>query len=177
MLDTVDFINLTDFLLKPYSKTDPPELHSRIEKASNIDDLKDLKQHIPESNWTRYFSDLVDCEDGYLQKRWKQLYDLRCKVAHNSIIDKSDLVNIKILVSDLEVKLQDGIKKLPQLKVPETQVSKSPQMRRAMLKKSVCLLFGLRDLTPRRRLRPGLISTNKGTRLTSPAKADCSSRG
>ncbi len=119
VLESVDFIHLADFLLKPYSNKDPNELFLRLKKAESVDEFKDLRQYVPESNWTRYFSGLVDCNDGYLKSRWGELYDLRCIVAHNAAIRKCDLARIKELICELEPKIQDGINKLPQLKVAE----------------------------------------------------------
>jgi hypothetical protein len=80
-------------------------------------------QHVvPKSNWSRYFAGLVDCDDDYLNKRWAELYDLRCKVAHNAIIARSDLDRITILVGELKSKLEDAIKRLPQVQVPESEI-------------------------------------------------------
>lgn len=122
VLHNVDFIHLSEFLLRPYANGNIQELYTKLKKATTITDLEELKKFGPESNWTRYFSSLVDCDDGYLQKRWTDLYELRCKVAHNAIINRSEFDRIKTLVGEIEPKLQDAINKLPQLKVPEAEV-------------------------------------------------------
>ena len=115
------FIHLADFLIKPYSSKSTQELHTQLANASDADDLATLQQYIPTSNWQRYFSSLVNCEDSYLNKRWAELYDLRCKVAHNAIITKTDLDRINELVSDLQIKLEEAIQKLPQVSVPQEE--------------------------------------------------------
>lgn len=122
VLHTIDFIHLADFLLKPYSKRSAGEILTELKKASTAKEIDAVKALLPDSNWTRYFSHLVDCEDGYLKKRWEDLYELRCAVAHNAIIKKADLERISTLVQELQVKLEDAINKLPQVKVPADEV-------------------------------------------------------
>ncbi len=122
VLHTVDFIQLADFLLRPYSNTSSEELQTRIKNAQTVEDLTALKACISQSNWSRYFSALVECDDGYLKKRWEELYELRCKVAHNAIVNKSDFERVQALVNELEGKLENAINKLPQVKVPEAEV-------------------------------------------------------
>ena len=78
VLHTIDFSHLANLLLRPYSNTSTEDLHERITNAQTVEDLTALKSCIPQSNWSRYFSVLVECDDGYLKKRWEELYDLRC---------------------------------------------------------------------------------------------------
>jgi uncharacterized protein YutE (UPF0331/DUF86 family) len=121
-LHKTDFSELASFLLKPYTNKRIEELYERLRTAESTEHLAELKEYIPESNWKRYFSGLVACEDSYLKKRWDELYELRCKVAHNAIIDKNDLDRIAIIAEELRVKLSDAIEKLPQVKVPAEEV-------------------------------------------------------
>lgn len=123
VLHNVDFIHLADFLIKPYSNTSPLELNKKIRGATTIEDLGIIKTLLPESNWNRYFSSLVSCEDSFLQRRWSELYELRCKVAHNAIVTRQDFEQISTLAKELEEKLIDALNKLPQVKVPETEVN------------------------------------------------------
>lgn len=122
VLHTIDFIHLADFLLNPYSTKTSAELIAFASKATTLEELEILKAQLPESNWKRYFAALVDCEDLYLRKRWEQLYELRCKVAHNAIINKIDRDSILSLVSELQIKLEDAIAKLAQVRVPSEEV-------------------------------------------------------
>lgn len=121
-LHTIDFIHLADFLLKPYSKRSVSEILAELKVVNTPEELEAVKAQVPESNWTRYFSSLVDCDDAYLKKRWQDLYELRCAVAHNAIIKKADLELITTLVRELEVKLEDAINKLPQVNVPAEEI-------------------------------------------------------
>jgi hypothetical protein len=72
VLHQIDFINLADFLFKPYQTKDTKELFQIISDAKSKDDLnlEDLKTFEAKSNWQKYFSKIVDCTDEYLDKRW-----------------------------------------------------------------------------------------------------------
>jgi hypothetical protein len=61
---------------------------------------------------------LVDCDDNYIQKRWDELYDLRCKLAHNVILRKEDLDRIIVLCDEVEEKLQKAIDSIERIEVP-----------------------------------------------------------
>lgn len=109
-----DFIQLANFLFDDYVTKPTNDLMDKIEKIMDINELnlEDLKRFIPKSNWERYFSSIVDCEDVYLKSRWKNLYELRCKVAHNNILKKEDFELICVLVADLKAKLEIAIDNL-----------------------------------------------------------------
>lgn len=123
VLHNVDFIHLADFLIKPYSNTSQDDLNKKIKVANSVDDLEAIKSLLPLSNWNRYFSSLVNCDDSYLQKRWSELYDLRCKVAHNAIVSKNDFEQIMALSTDLNDKLSAALLKLPQVSVPGGEIT------------------------------------------------------
>src|SRR5262249_9796530 len=105
VLHTIDFIHLADFLVKPYSKKSTHDLHAKLKAAQKLEDFKALKAYIPESNWTRYFSKLVACEDSFVSRRWAELYELRCKVAHNALVTKLDYERVTELVDELRGRL------------------------------------------------------------------------
>jgi uncharacterized protein YutE (UPF0331/DUF86 family) len=122
VLHSVDFIHLKDFLLKPYSDKTPHELLEGMRKAATLEQFIAVQGSLPRSNWSRYFSALVDCDDDYLRKRWDELYDLRCKVAHNALVTKTDLDRITLLIGELQGKIESAIQKLPQVRVPVDEV-------------------------------------------------------
>ncbi|WP_446334608.1 hypothetical protein [Coleofasciculus sp. G1-WW12-02] len=119
----VDFIHLSDFLFKPYHNQAIDELYNKIKKAKRPEDLSidELNNFIPKSNWQRYFSDLVEYEDSQLQKKWEELYQLRCKVAHNNTITKDEFVKIEFLVRELKKKLQTAVDKLDKIEISEEE--------------------------------------------------------
>jgi hypothetical protein len=119
-LHQIDFMHLGDFLFKAYQTRDVSELYQKLDGAQNIGDLnlEELKEFTARSNWERYFSSVVDCTDEYLDKRWKQLYDLRCMVAHNAIIGRAEYDRIVQLVSEVSEYLQKAVENLDKIHVP-----------------------------------------------------------
>jgi hypothetical protein len=124
VLHTLDFCHLGDFLFSKYSTRAPDDLYQQIKQARRPEDLDlaSLKDCLPRSNWQRYFSALVSCEDGYLNSRWKELYELRCLVAHNAMLTRGDMEKIERLVSEVRPKLVEAINKLPSVSVPEDEM-------------------------------------------------------
>lgn len=121
VLHSVDFIHLADFLVKPYSKIPTKELYAKIRTAKTIEDIERLRTDLPTSNWQRYFASLVKCEDSFLQKRWENLYELRCMVAHNAIFTRTDFLRTCELADELLPLLENALQKLPQVTVPSDE--------------------------------------------------------
>ncbi|MCF2855913.1 hypothetical protein L1286_00390 [Pseudoalteromonas sp. SMS1] len=116
----VDFIHLADFLFKPYSIHDTKSLIDKLDSAKSIEslNLEQLKSYVPKSNWQRYFSEIVDCEDTFIKSRWEKLYDLRCLIAHNAIVTKQDYEKIKLLVDEVSNRLVKAIQEIDKISVP-----------------------------------------------------------
>ncbi len=121
ILYSIDFIDLTRFLLRPYSKSTDQDIYAKLKKANTIEELEEIKAIVPQSNWERYFSRLVACEDGWLNTRWNKLYDYRCMIAHNSGFTKSDLEQCDLLIGEVKPKLEEALSKLPQVSVAEDE--------------------------------------------------------
>src|SRR5262249_55881546 len=94
----------------------------RLKEVKTPEDAASLQDFIPQSNWKRYFGGLVDCDDSYLDSRWKKLYELRCKVAHNALMTGKDLEDAQKLIAEVKPKLLDAIAKLPRVTVPREGV-------------------------------------------------------
>ncbi|MBI1937010.1 MAG: hypothetical protein HYS25_02695 [Ignavibacteriales bacterium] len=120
ILYQIDFIHLSDFLFKNYQRGNINELYIQIRNANAITELnlEELKTYLIKSNWDRFFSSIVDCDDNYIQKRWEELYELRCKIAHNVILRKDDLDRIIKLSDEVEEKLQKAIDNIERIEIP-----------------------------------------------------------
>ncbi len=122
VLHQLDFIELNDILFKSYQSKEKSndELYKILKQTKNSDDLNlsELKEFIPKSNWQRYFSPIVKCEDSWLESKWKELYELRCKVAHNAEVTKDDFEKIKQSVDDIEKLLTEAFNKRNEVEVP-----------------------------------------------------------
>lgn len=122
VLYRVDFIHLGQFLFAPYSGGSVQELYAKLHSAKTVEDLTALQSRIPKSNWQRYFSAFVPCDDSYLRSRWEKLYELRCKVAHNALMTANDAVQIQKLIDELKPKIDAAIRTLPEVTVPREEV-------------------------------------------------------
>ncbi|WNC88877.1 HEPN domain-containing protein [Paraburkholderia sp. FT54] len=122
-LHDVDFDTLIDYLTKPYASDTAESMHKYIRglnpasldaAKANIDQLKAM---IPQSNWSRYFSQIVECEDTLLRSKWGELYLLRCKVAHNTYLSAQEFERVLKLANDLDLIISSAIAKLEQVKI------------------------------------------------------------
>lgn len=119
-----DFKDLSTFLFDEYRTLDIKALNEKIRSLENEGDevsLSELKGFLPKSNWERYFREHVDCESSYLEVRWERLYKLRCKIAHNNFFTKDDYDQMTSLISEVKPKIEDAIKNLDKVEVPEEE--------------------------------------------------------
>lgn len=122
ILHSTDFIQLADFLFKPYANQSVDKLLRKLknDELSNLN--KDfVETFIPKSNWERYFSSLVNCDDNYLKKRWERLYELRCLVAHNSFFTKKNLKEVKDLCKDIRDILSKAMDEIGMINIPQNE--------------------------------------------------------
>ncbi|MDW6093081.1 HEPN domain-containing protein [Vibrio rhizosphaerae] len=112
-----DFITINDLLFKDYPSK---QIDSMVLNKIKQGELKpkDIEKYIPTSNWERYFNDLVECESEYLEKRWRNLYELRNKIAHNKLFTKSDLDNVKKIAEEVKIKLIPALEKISSVSLP-----------------------------------------------------------
>ncbi|MFY7988870.1 MAG: hypothetical protein ACOVNP_08325 [Flavobacterium sp.] len=124
-LHDTDFIQLADFLFKPYSNKSTEIMFRELKKRVNLEglDIEYFNQFIPKSNWERYFNEFVDCEDGFLSKNWTRLYELRCLIAHNSFISKSEFEELNEIVEILKDKIEKAIISIDKIIIPKNEKS------------------------------------------------------
>lgn len=121
-----DFIQLANFLFKPYSSKDIGGLFSKLENLDSDDALchADFEEYIPKSNWDRFFSDVVSCEKGFIEKRWERLYELRCMIAHNKQFSFEDYDEVIKIANELRPKFVEAIDNLEKVEVPVEEKEK-----------------------------------------------------
>jgi type III secretion system FlhB-like substrate exporter len=122
-LHRANFDELGDVLFKASPARDVSELYNLFDSVGDTAglDLTALRGFRPRSNWDKYFSKLVNCKDEYIKTRWDDLYKLRCRVAHNSTINKNDYDTIIKLAGEISEKLHDAIKNIGKIEVPEDE--------------------------------------------------------
>ena len=126
ILYEVDFIQLSNFLFKPYAFKDASKLPEVISSALDgelTDEKRDeILEFIPKNNWDRYISVIVDCESEQLKKKWTKLYDIRCMVAHNNSLLLDDFNEGIELCEFLEPILQRAFDSLNNIEIPEEEI-------------------------------------------------------
>jgi hypothetical protein len=122
ILYLLDFIHLGNILFDAYSKKTTTDLYLKLKEAKTVADVSALQDFIPRSNWTRYFAQIIQCDDSYLESRWKKLYLLRCIVAHNAMMTQQQFLEIERLIGEVKPKLLEALGKLPQVTVPLGEV-------------------------------------------------------
>lgn len=123
-LHNVDFIQLSNFLFSEKYPNHKDSLIKKLSKADNIEELNlsEIKSLLPESNWSRYFEELVDCDDEFLSKRWDRLYKIRNAIAHSRFISIGDLNEVEDLVDEISPILEEAIEKLSTIIVPDDEI-------------------------------------------------------
>jgi len=123
VLQQLDFIHLGDFLFKSYQDEDISLLFEKIEAMDNTGtiDIHDLKNHVPKSNWDKFFKEKVECDDKYLKTRWEKLYDLRNKIAHTSHFTEGNYKDIENLVNDVREKLEQAFVNIDTIEIEEDE--------------------------------------------------------
>ncbi|ENP8453407.1 hypothetical protein ACEI25_000001 [Photobacterium damselae] len=122
-LNNVDFIQLKNFLFSENYPNHKDSLIKKLKAAKDFTELEldDIKSLIPESNWERFFQPLVGCDADFLKKRWEQLYELRCKVAHNKDFTKSNLKDVSRLTQELKPILEKALSSVESITITEEE--------------------------------------------------------
>lgn len=118
-LHNVDFIQLKNFLFSENYPIHKENLVKKLKEAKDITELNldDIKILIPNSNWERYFSSDVSIPKEKLIKNWDELYDLRCKIAHNKSFNITDYKKVITLCNELKPQLEQAINKLSNIQI------------------------------------------------------------
>jgi len=116
----LDFIQLKNVLFEKKRDIEIDEMEKLISKTNfNEDDKKHIKKFIPKSNWEKYFSSLIDEKESSLSEKWRILYELRNKVAHNRCLKKEEYQKIKGLSLKIKSIIEKASEKLGAINVTE----------------------------------------------------------
>ncbi|VXC13599.1 HEPN domain-containing protein [Massilia sp. 9I] len=110
-LQEVDFIQLSNFLFKKYTKSDAARFIDSLKEKGDDEIIKvgDLKHYSPFTNWEKYFAKKVNCDSEYLRTRWERLYEYRCKIAHCKGLSKQEFEDLTQISSDICEKIQAAL--------------------------------------------------------------------
>jgi len=122
-LHNVDFIQLKNFLFSENYPSHKENLLQKLKKAKDIKDLnlEDIKALIPNSNWDKYFSEYVNITKEQLSKQWDELYELRCRIAHNRAFAKTDFESVERLCSELRIVIKAALDNLDKIDISDNE--------------------------------------------------------
>lgn len=108
LLLEVDFIQLSTFLFKKYTKADANRFIDSLKEKKDNETISvgDLRQYSPFTNWEKYFSKKVNCDSEYIKSRWERLYEYRCRIAHCKGLKKSEFDDLVTTSGDICEKIQ-----------------------------------------------------------------------
>lgn len=119
----IDFLDLSKFLLEPYSNSEILELRNKLGRIKDLSELSldYLNGFVPKSNWQRYFSTVIFYDGERFKRKWDDLYQLRNKIAHNNTFTSSDYKNVVEIVDELGKKIREAVDKLDQVIISEDE--------------------------------------------------------
>lgn len=118
----LDFILLSDVLFKKKRYITINQLDRKLQRTDfNESDQEYILKFIPKSNWEKYFSDLLNEDGDNFQKKWKRIYKIRNKVAHNRSIKKDEYKQLLSICNEVEKPLIDAINKLEEIDLDDEE--------------------------------------------------------
>lgn len=122
-LHNVDFIQLKSFLFSENYPSHKENLIQKLKKAKDLSELnlEEIKELLPNSNWERYFSQIVDISKEKLSNKWDDLYELRCRIAHNRVFNRYDYDKVKELTEELRSIILKVINNLDKIDISEQE--------------------------------------------------------
>lgn len=110
----IDFDDLGELIYKQSTGFNKQEnIIARVMNSETVEDLNNLKQEL-QGNYTKYFKEAF--QDNNFEKKWKTLFEIRNKVAHNNLFVNSDFETTKQLVEDLTKIINDAEAKIDEFK-------------------------------------------------------------
>lgn len=95
----IDFDDLGEIIYKQTTGFNSQEnIITRVMNSQTLDDLNTLKIEL-QGNYTKYFKEAF--QDNNFERKWKTLFEIRNKVAHNNLFVLKDFEDAARLVEDL----------------------------------------------------------------------------
>lgn len=81
--------------------------------------IEDLQPFLRRSNWDRIFNGVVELEGEQLKKKWSELYEYRCKVAHNNQFIRADYNRVREIIDEIKPQIDKAIDNLDNVNISE----------------------------------------------------------
>lgn len=117
ILYKLDFIELSNFLFDEYALNKNIDNLKKETKGKESIPCSVIDEFLNKSNWERYFKDIVQVENEYFRKKWEELYEMRCKIAHNNMFTKTNYKTVEGIISDLMPSIETALLELDKIKV------------------------------------------------------------
>ena len=103
------------------NQTNQSNADNQIKKdnSKKIFTIDDLQPFLRKSNWDRLFSGIVDLEGEQLKKKWSELYEYRCKVAHNNHFIRADYNRVREIIDEIKPQIDKAIDNLDNVNISE----------------------------------------------------------
>ncbi|QMR55613.1 HEPN domain-containing protein [Klebsiella michiganensis] len=124
-LSALDFIDLTNIIFDKYTLVHRDVIFDEIEKACKKGDVTLITDILPRSNWQKYLSEFIECEEQLLINKWSQLYVLRCAIAHNTGFTKGDFEKCAELTKFITEILTNSLKNIKTSTIECTDVNEN----------------------------------------------------
>lgn len=110
----IDFDDLGELIYKQTTGFNKQEnIIARVMNSNTQEELNILKQEL-QGNYTKYFKEAF--QDNNFEKKWKSLFEIRNKVAHNNLFIHSDLETAQQLTKDLTEIINSAEAKIDEFK-------------------------------------------------------------
>ncbi len=122
-LHKLDFIQLSNLLFKKYSNNDIDDFYKLIKDKKDSDNIfvSDIRKYQKKSNWQKYFAKKVNCEAEQLEKKWNEIYDIRCQVAHCRVLTEKQFEDLTKLNEDVKSTIESALQTIDNIKIEEKE--------------------------------------------------------
>ena len=111
-LHKLDFIQLSNLLFQKFSNNDIEVFFKSIKDKEGTEcvTIDEIKKYQKKSNWQKYFAKNVECEAEQLESQWKDIYEIRCQVAHCRILTEEQFNKLTQLNEAVKQTIESALK-------------------------------------------------------------------
>ena len=122
-LHKLDFIQLSNLLFTKFSNNEIDDFFKSIKDMKDSDNLSvnELRKYQKKSNWEKFFAKKVKCEADHLEKIWKNIYDIRCQVAHCRVLTEKQFEDLIKWNEDVKPTIESALKTVDTIKIEESE--------------------------------------------------------
>lgn len=82
--------------------------------------IEDLQPFLKMNNWDRIFNGVMELEGEQLKKKWTELYNYRCKIAHNNQFIRADYNQVREIIDEIKPQIDKAIENLDKVDISES---------------------------------------------------------